>query len=163
MIAFFIVCFCIIGLILLQEGKGGGIAAMGGSGMDGVMGVRNPLRRWTAYFAVAFLLLALGINGYIAHKGRQIVPDAPEAPALPTPPDAPETTPAPKPDAQPEAAPLPKPDAPPAEGKAEGKVEGKTDKPEAAPAKPEVPALPKPDAAPAEKKAEGKGEEKPKP
>ena len=80
MIVFFVVSFLIVGLILLQEGKGGGIAAMGGGGMDGVMGVRNPLRRWTAYFAVVFVILALGINAYVARKGTPSVPKKPDLP-----------------------------------------------------------------------------------
>lgn len=61
-ILFALVAFLIIALILLQEGKGGGITGMGGGGMDGVVGVKNPLRRLTAIFSVVFILLVVGIN-----------------------------------------------------------------------------------------------------
>lgn len=64
MAVFFFIVLLMIGLILLQEGKGGGLAGMA-SGMDGVMGGRNPLRRWTAYFFIAFLVLTIGINKYL--------------------------------------------------------------------------------------------------
>lgn len=41
-ILFAFVSFCIVSLVLLQESKGGGIAAMGVSGMDNLVGARNP-------------------------------------------------------------------------------------------------------------------------
>lgn|GEM_PF-279411 len=112
MLLFFFVSFCIVGLILLQEGKGGGLAAMGGGSMDSVMGVRNPLRRWTAYLSVAFLVLALGINVSISRKGLRAPPKAIEEEALPVPPAAPAVTPplVPAGDAKPEAQ---KPEAAP--------------------------------------------------
>jgi len=118
MIVFFLIAFFMVCLILLQEGKGGGIAAMGGGGMDGVMGVRNPLRRWTAYLAVVFVILALGINSYIAHKSASdlpvappvIIPEAPES-GTPLTPDVPTLPGALAPDAN---APAPEAPAPPA-------------------------------------------------
>jgi len=50
-------------LILLQEGKGGGLAALGGTKAAGVEGVTNPVRRATAYLAVIFfvMLVTLGV------------------------------------------------------------------------------------------------------
>ncbi len=85
-IIFFFVCFFIISMILLQEGKGGGIAAIGGGAMDGVMGARNPLRRWTAYLSIAFVLLALIINYTISRRGLVDVPQGVEtAQAAPAP------------------------------------------------------------------------------
>lgn len=71
---FFFVSLMIIGLVLLQEGKGGGLAGMS-TGMDGVMGARNPLRRWTAYFFVFFVLLTVGINFYLHLRGREVLPE----------------------------------------------------------------------------------------
>ncbi len=45
--------------ILLQEGKGGGLAALGGTKAAAVEGVTNPIRRATAWLAVIFFLLAI--------------------------------------------------------------------------------------------------------
>lgn len=66
MIVFFVVSLAIVGLVLLQEGKGGGLTGMS-TGMDGVMGAKNPLRRMTAYLFTFFILMCLGINWYF-HK-----------------------------------------------------------------------------------------------
>lgn len=82
MILFFFVAFFIIGFILLQEGKGGGLAAMGGGAMDSVMGGRNPLRMWTVYLAIAFVLLTFAINYTVRSSNR--LPDAPTPPPAPT-------------------------------------------------------------------------------
>jgi protein translocase SecG subunit len=50
-------------LIMLQERKGGGLAALGGTKAAGIEGVTNPIRRATAYMAGLFFILAcvLGI------------------------------------------------------------------------------------------------------
>ena len=61
-------------MILLQEGKGGGLTGMS-SGMDQVMGARNPLRRWTAYFFVAFVLIAIFINWRLFARGQHAIPE----------------------------------------------------------------------------------------
>ena len=45
--------------ILLQEGKGGGLTALGGTKAAGVEGVTNPIRRATVYLAVLFFVLAI--------------------------------------------------------------------------------------------------------
>ena len=45
--------------ILLQEGKGGGLAALGGTKAAGVEGVTNPIRRFTVYLAGIFFSLAI--------------------------------------------------------------------------------------------------------
>ncbi len=74
-ILFGFVALCIIALILLQESKGGGIAAMGVPGMDNIIGARNPLRRLTIYFGIAFLLLMLGINMALSNKQGEIIQD----------------------------------------------------------------------------------------
>src|SRR5437868_8894691 len=49
--------------ILLQEGKGGGLAALGGTKAAGVEGVTNPIRRATGYLAGMFfvMIIILGI------------------------------------------------------------------------------------------------------
>ncbi|HEY3322694.1 MAG TPA: preprotein translocase subunit SecG [Planctomycetota bacterium] len=58
-----IVGFLMVFFILLQEGKGGGLAGLGGTKAAGVEGVTNPIRRATVYLAVLFflLLIVLGI------------------------------------------------------------------------------------------------------
>lgn len=75
-IVFFLVGFLMLCLILLQEGKGGGLAAMGGAATDSVMGASNPLRRWTTYFFIAFVALSLAIN-YAYKRSRQATFTAP--------------------------------------------------------------------------------------
>lgn len=61
-VIFAFLAFLIISVILLQEGKGGGLAAMGGAMTDSVMGAKNPLRRITAVLFICFIVLILGIN-----------------------------------------------------------------------------------------------------
>ena len=53
-------------LILLQEGKGGGLAALGGTKAAGVEGVTNPVRRATAYLAVIFFIMLVTLG--VMHK-----------------------------------------------------------------------------------------------
>lgn len=79
LILFFFVAFCIVGLVLLQEGKGGGLTGMS-TGMDGVMGAKNPLRRWTAYLFVIFVLMCLGINLYFSSGQDDALPAAAQQP-----------------------------------------------------------------------------------
>ncbi|MCC8179373.1 MAG: preprotein translocase subunit SecG [Planctomycetes bacterium] len=73
LIVFFFVSFLIVGLVLLQEGKGGGLTGMS-TGMDGVMGAKNPLRKMTAWLFVLFVLLAIGINYYFHNRADTSVP-----------------------------------------------------------------------------------------
>ena len=101
MIVFFVVALLIVGLVLLQEGKGGGLTGMS-SGMDGVMGAKNPLRRMTAYLFVFFVVLAITINWYFHAAGSAAIPQgldmpepvrvieetAPAEPVMATPPPA---------------------------------------------------------------------------
>ena len=65
------VLFVLVGVlmtffILLQEGKGGGLAALGGTKAAGVEGVTNPIRRATGYLAGLFFSLAIILG--ILHK-----------------------------------------------------------------------------------------------
>ena len=57
--AFVVVALLMTFLILLQEGKGGGLAALGGTKAASVEGVTNPIRRATGYLAGIFFLLAV--------------------------------------------------------------------------------------------------------
>jgi protein translocase SecG subunit len=66
-IGFFLVALLMILAILLQEGKGGGLAALGGTRAEQVVGATNPIRRFTVYLAVFFFLLA----GFIAWTQKQ--------------------------------------------------------------------------------------------
>ncbi len=75
LIIFFFVSFLIVGLVLLQEGKGGGLTGMS-TGMDGVMGAKNPLRRMTAYLFVFFVLMAITINWYFHQRADSSLPAA---------------------------------------------------------------------------------------
>ncbi len=70
LLVFFFVSLLIVGLVLLQEGKGGGLTGMS-TGMDGVMGAKNPLRRMTAWLFVLFVLLAIGINWHFYANQRE--------------------------------------------------------------------------------------------
>lgn len=91
-VLFFLFAFLLICAILLQEGKGGGLAAMSGAMTDSVMGAKNPLRRVTVVFFVGFILLVLALNyninrennGEIAPGLAPIAQPAPvAAPAIP--------------------------------------------------------------------------------
>ena len=56
--------------ILLQEGKGGGLAGLGGAHAEATFGATNPLRRFTTIMAVIFLFLACFI--VYTSRGREI-------------------------------------------------------------------------------------------
>lgn len=58
--------------ILLQEGKGGGLAALGGTTGAQIEGVTNPIRRATAYLAIIFLTLTVLI-GFLSKGGNSLV------------------------------------------------------------------------------------------
>src|SRR5437868_14176151 len=71
-------------LIMLQEGKGGGLAALGGTKAAGIEGVTNPIRRATAYMAGLFFVLAviLGIMNR-PMQNNEFILNAPEATKTP--------------------------------------------------------------------------------
>jgi protein translocase SecG subunit len=73
LLIFFVISLFIVGLVLLQEGKGGGLTGMS-TGMDGVMGAKNPLRRMTAYLFVAFVVMCLAINMYFHNREDASLP-----------------------------------------------------------------------------------------
>lgn len=64
-ILYVLVCFALIGLVLLQRGKGADIGAAMGSGASqtvfGSQGSANFLSRSTAWLAALFYLLCLGM------------------------------------------------------------------------------------------------------
>ncbi|MHC4884670.1 MAG: preprotein translocase subunit SecG [Planctomycetota bacterium] len=118
-VLFAFISFCIVGLILLQEGKGGGLAAMGGAAMDNLVGARNPLRKLTTIFAAILLVLIVAIGTSLSQQNLkdESIPDglAPAAPA----PAAPEagTQPAPAAETPVKEATTTAPDAPATETK----------------------------------------------
>ncbi len=64
-----IVALLLLGAVLLQESKGGGLAALGGTRAEGAFGASNPLRRLTAVLAVIFFLLASVLSLALTPKG----------------------------------------------------------------------------------------------
>ncbi|MAZ44420.1 MAG: preprotein translocase subunit SecG [Legionellales bacterium] len=65
-----VVCFALIGLVLIQRGKGSDIGAAFGSGASntvfGSAGANDFLSKVTAYLAVAFFALSLSMT-YLTH------------------------------------------------------------------------------------------------
>ncbi len=113
-----LVCLILIGVILLQQGKGGDIAnAFGGGGSQAAFGARSGatlLTRVTAVLAILFVVLSLTLTAWGQRGGSSVVggiaaPAPQPLPAVPAPvapaPETPEsTTPAPATD---EATPPP--------------------------------------------------------
>jgi|SRR6185436_3959110 preprotein translocase subunit SecG len=64
---------CVIGLVLLQHGKGADMGAAFGSGSAGSLfgssGSANFLSRTTAVIAAVFFLTSLGLTYVASHKG----------------------------------------------------------------------------------------------
>ena len=61
-VVFVLIALVMTFFILLQEGKGGGLAGLGGTKAAGVEGVTNPIRRATAILAIIFFVLAVLIG-----------------------------------------------------------------------------------------------------
>jgi preprotein translocase subunit SecG len=164
-IFYVLVSVSLIGLVLIQQGKGADAGAAFGSGASGTMfgarGSANFLSKSTAVLATVFFALSLAL-AYVVHgrtAGSSVVDAMPapaakvEIPAAPMPaapkqPGAPATPPSATPAAAPPApAPAPKTDnapAPAAATPATGSTAPKTDNPPPAaqapaPATPKVP------------------------
>ncbi len=75
-----------VGAVMLQEGKGGGLAALGGTRAETAFGSSNPVRRLTVVLAVVFFVIAAGLSYYIGRGGTvgNIV-TKPAKPAIPAP------------------------------------------------------------------------------
>jgi len=97
-----LVAFSVIGLVLLQHGKGADVGAAFGGGASGSLfgasGSANFLSRATAILAAVFFLTSLGLTWYSSHGGEQtgIMNSRPPAssespPPAPSVPSAPET------------------------------------------------------------------------
>ena len=105
-----IVSLVIIGLVLLQAGKGADIgSAFGGSGSQAVfgsMGTPTLLGKVTAGVAIAFMLTSFWLASHGGKRGTTIMPatessaPAPASPSAPAPAAAPSPAPAPAPAGQ---------------------------------------------------------------
>jgi len=62
-----------VGAILLQEGKGGGLSALGGTQAESAFGSSNPIRRMTVVLAIVFFLLA-GFLSFVSPKSKVTFP-----------------------------------------------------------------------------------------
>jgi len=75
MIIHIIACFVLIGVILLQAGRGGGLSeAFGGEAAQSVLGTQAPviLKKATTFSAVAFLLTSLLLGVITARSGKSL-------------------------------------------------------------------------------------------
>jgi preprotein translocase subunit SecG len=89
-----LVAATVIGLVLLQHGKGADMGAAFGSGSSGSLfgatGSANFLSRSTAVLATAFFLTSLGLTYFSSQKHVATKPLAvPAQPAMPVPAQAP--------------------------------------------------------------------------
>jgi preprotein translocase subunit SecG len=101
-----VVAVCIIGLVLLQHGKGADVGAAFGSGASGSLfgasGSANFLSRTTAILAVVFFLTTFVLAYIVTHKPRagggvmDTVKEQPKAPEVPVAAPAPEAGKAPE-------------------------------------------------------------------
>ena len=92
-----LVALSVIGLVLMQHGKGADMGAAFGSGSSGSLfgatGSANFLSRTTAVLATAFFLTSMGLTYFSSQKSESAKPAA--QPAVPTAPAAPQPAPAP--------------------------------------------------------------------
>ncbi len=100
----------IIGLVLLQHGKGADMGAAFGGGASGSLfgatGSANFLSRATAVLATVFFITSLSLTWYYSHKGtaKGVMATQPAAPAAPAAPSSDVPVPTPdKPAADPDS------------------------------------------------------------
>ena len=101
-----LVCFILIAVILLQAGRGGGVADAFGSTAQSILGTRGAsfLTKATTVCAISFMLTSIGLAILSAQKGRSLMENARPMPVK----TQPKTAPAPA--AVPAAAPEQKPE-----------------------------------------------------
>lgn len=82
LIVHLIVSLILIGVILLQAGRGGGLADIGG-GASGSLGTRAStyLTKATTVCAVIFICTSIGLAALSAHQGRSLMQRARVKPA----------------------------------------------------------------------------------
>ena len=92
-----LVALAVIGLVLMQHGKGADMGAAFGSGSSGSLfgatGSANFLSRTTAVLATAFFLTSMGLTYFSSQKSDASKPAV--QPAVPTVPAAPQPAPVP--------------------------------------------------------------------
>ncbi len=71
---FLMAALLMIGAILLQEGKGGGLSALGGTQAESAFGASNPVRRMTVVLAIVFFVLA-GFLSYFSPRSGVTFPE----------------------------------------------------------------------------------------
>ncbi len=73
-IAYIAICLFLLGFILLQSGKGGGLSGLAGASplgdSFGAAGSEKTLSKWTTYCTIAFFILTLVITFLGAQKQR---------------------------------------------------------------------------------------------
>jgi len=81
-------CAFLVIIVLLQAGKGGGLAAAfgGGGGVDSAFGAKvgGPLRKVTAVFATSFLVLAIVLAIIRSTQSRSVIDGKDLGPAPPS-------------------------------------------------------------------------------
>jgi preprotein translocase subunit SecG len=167
-----VAAFVIIGLVLIQHGKGAEIGASFGGGsagsLFGATGSANFLSRATAILATLFFLTSLGLAYIATHKPKSAgggVMDGVTAPAKPAAPAVPPTSPGAIPGATPgAAAPAAPAQSAPANPTSPAAIPGAATAPAAAPASAPatVPAQKAAPAAPASPAESGKSSQSPK-
>ena len=87
-----LVCLILIAVILLQAGRGGGVADTFGSATQSMFGTRGAvyLTRATTFCAIVFMCTSLSLAFLSARSGRSLLENAPAKPAAQTAP-APQT------------------------------------------------------------------------
>jgi preprotein translocase subunit SecG len=98
MIVHIIACLVLISVILLQAGRGGGLAeSMGGAETQSVLGTQAPvlLKKATSVSAIVFLVTSLVLGMITARRGRSIftnmnLPAGTQVPTQSAPKDVPE-------------------------------------------------------------------------
>lgn len=74
-IAYIAICIFLLGFILLQSGKGGGLSGLASSSpltdSFGAAGSEKSLSKWTTYCTIAFFIITLLITFLGAQRNRQ--------------------------------------------------------------------------------------------
>lgn len=112
LLVFIFVCFLLISAVLLQTGKGGGMAGLGGGGSDTAFGAHtaNVLQKFTGWFVLVFFVLVISLSHTLKEdENAGSVIDSFQAPT--TSQSAPAPAPAPQ-QAAPAQAPAPTSPAP---------------------------------------------------
>lgn len=104
-----LVAFTLIGLVLIQDSKGGGALGIGGGGgsnsLLGATGAQTLAARLTRYAAIIFAVTCLSLTYFSGLRAKSVIDTAPAAAAMPAPAAPAEaTTPATTPTAEPPPA-----------------------------------------------------------